>query len=175
MNNLSLRAIDAISPANDLGSGFPNNYLVGDHISKPTKPSRSASAHAAEVTLLMIERMNRTRFFSRDLFSDPAWDILLELYAAELGQYRIAISSLCLRTAVPSTTVLRWVSVLDSEGLITRRKDPFDQRRVYVGLTTKGSDCMESYVEANARALPSLWHPSAGLAPVPANHPFIEG
>jgi hypothetical protein len=43
----------------------------------------------------------REQFFGPDLFADPAWDILLDLYAARLEQQRVAVSSLCIAAAVP--------------------------------------------------------------------------
>lgn len=119
-------------------------------ISSPSRPLAIASFHAGEVSRLIKERKDRAKLLPEKLFADPDWDILLELFAAHLGQVRIAISCLCRDTMVPPSTVLRWISVLDKEGLKTRRNDPFDQRRVFIGLTENGVDCMQSYVESNA-------------------------
>lgn len=90
-------------------------------------------------------RARRTQFFSGKLFSDPAWDILLELYAAELAQHRIAIGAVSVSAAVPETTGLRWINALEQRGLVSRQHDPFDARRVYVRLTEIGMSCMNGY------------------------------
>ena len=115
---------------------------------QPSPPSES------EVLAILKARRRRSQFFPEDLFADPAWDILLELYATELGQRRISISSLCIGAGVPATTALRWINALENKGLITRQDDPVDGRRVYASLAEKGIDAMQAYFAGAAR--PSL-------------------
>ena len=98
-----------------------------------------------EVRTLLKLRRKRDRFFGGDLFADPAWDILLELYAAELGQYRISVGSLCDGAAVPATTALRWITLLEKRGLIARRADPSDARRLFVSLSPNALETMNAY------------------------------
>ena len=90
-------------------------------------------------------RRRRAKFFKGDLFADPAWDILLELYAAELGQRRMSVSSLCLGAAVPGTTALRWIKTLERMGLICRANDPMDGRRVFLSLSSEAVSAMDGY------------------------------
>lgn len=92
-------------------------------------------------------RRTRDRHFGDSLFGEPAWDILLALYAAELAQMRVTTSQLCLGAAVPATTALRWIGNLDEAGLLERRNDPFDGRRVFVNLTDKARETFRSYFE----------------------------
>ena len=94
-------------------------------------------------------RRLRARFFSENLFADPAWDILLDLLQAEVLQVRVSVSSLCGAAAVPATTALRWIKTLTDRGLIVRRADPFDGRRVFVELSPNASDAMHRYFHAN--------------------------
>lgn len=95
-------------------------------------------------TLLRLRR-NRDQFFETELFADPAWDMLLELYAAELGQLRMSVGALCAGAAVPATTALRWINQLEANGLIARRADPRDGRRQFLRLTQSGLDAMNAY------------------------------
>src|SRR5688572_10636328 len=90
-------------------------------------------------------RRSRDRHFDRHLFSDPAWDILLELYAAEFAQQRVTISKLCVAAAVPGSTALRWIGTLEKAGLIARDDDPLDGRRVFVSLTEKARRSLHAY------------------------------
>lgn len=90
-------------------------------------------------------RTRRARYFDADLFADPAWDMLLELYACELGQRRLTVSNLCLAACVPATTALRWLSILERRGLAARQNDPLDRRRIYVRLTPSGVSAMEAF------------------------------
>ena len=108
-----------------------------------------------EETVRKIIRMRRRRnqFFEEALFADPAWDILLELYLAELSQQRVSITSLCAAAAVPPTTALRWIGILEKKGLINRRGDPFDGRRVFMALTPDGLGRMEDYFRSSTSKL----------------------
>lgn len=90
-------------------------------------------------------RRLRDRYFNAELFADPAWDILLELFHAELAKYRVSVSSLCIAAHVPATTALRWIATMTDTGLLHRRQDPNDARRVFVELTPKASDIMQHY------------------------------
>lgn len=108
-------------------------------------PSPSATVTEQDVRALLQARRSRAHFFDHDLFADPAWDMLLELYAAQLGQRRITVSSLCTAAAVPATTALRWIGVLEKRGLLARVKDAFDGRRVFISLAEKASDAMTAY------------------------------
>lgn len=98
------------------------------------------------VRKIMAARAERRKFFDGDLFADPAWDMLLELFALERDQRRTCVSSLCIASAVPATTALRWIDKLLSENLIERTADPLDGRRVWISLSKLGSDTMSSYL-----------------------------
>lgn len=69
-----------------------------------------------------------------DLFGEPAWDMLVDLFiAAEEGK-QISVSSLCIASAVPMTTALRWITILEARELILRSADSVDARRFYLSL-----------------------------------------
>jgi len=122
-------------------------------INAASSRSQRTTLSAVDVRRAIDERRNRDKFFPENLFADPAWDMLLELYAAELGQIRVATASLCAGAAVPPTTALRWISTLERAGLINRRNDPLDGRRIFVALSAKGVSSMEAYFESNAGEL----------------------
>ena len=90
-------------------------------------------------------RRLRARFFTEELFADPAWDMLLDLTQAELAQHRVPVSSLCIAAAVPATTALRWIKSMTDSGLFVRRADPHDGRRVFVELSAVASAAMRGY------------------------------
>ena len=95
-------------------------------------------------TLIRARRL-RGRYFTEELFADPAWDMLLDLLQAELAQVRVPVSSLCIAAAVPATTALRWIKTLTDLGLLVRRADPHDGRRVFVELSSDTSDSIRRY------------------------------
>ena len=109
---------------------------------------------AAAVRAIIRARRLRDQFFGADLFADPAWDILLDLYAARLEQRRVAVSSLCIAAAVPATTALRWIRTLTDMGLLVRTSDPQDGRRVYIELSPQAAGGVEAYLGAAQRISP---------------------
>ncbi len=107
------------------------------------------SATSANLVRRIIDaRTARRRFFGSDLFADPAWDILLELYALRCDQRRTSVSKLCLAAAVPPTTALRWIDKLHGDGLVEREPDVFDGRRIWVSISERGFGAMKSYFGA---------------------------
>ncbi|UZK64964.1 winged helix DNA-binding protein [Sphingomonas sp. M1-B02] len=105
-----------------------------------------------EVRATIRSRRMRGQFFQGDLFADPAWDMLLDLFASALERRQVSVSSLCIAAAVPPTTALRWIGTLHDAGLFERQADPSDRRRAYIGLSAKGLDGMRSYASAVKRA-----------------------
>lgn len=109
--------------------------------------SSEARIDAEMVRNLIRVRRLREQFFSKDLFADPAWDMLLDLMAARLEQSRVAVSSLCIAAAVPATTALRWIRTLTEHGLFVRREDPEDGRRIFIELSDSASDALTAYLQ----------------------------
>lgn len=93
-------------------------------------------------------RRRRSKIFGDKFFSDPAWDLLLVLYVAQLEQRRISISDASSSARVAMTTALRWFAALENSCLIQRRDDPFDNRRVYVELSAAGFERMTAYYDS---------------------------
>lgn len=108
-------------------------------------PSKGSAAESKWLRELLRAREARGKFFNPRLFADPAWDMLIELYAAELAQRRVSVSSLSLASGVPATTALRWIGALQKDGLVIRHADPFDGRRVFLELSPKGSQAIRDY------------------------------
>lgn len=100
------------------------------------------------VRRLLSARRLREQQLGTELFADPAWDILLEALASELGQHRTSVTDLCRAAAVPPTTALRWLGKLEEEGWLTREADPLDGRRQWVELTSSASLKLLTYFNA---------------------------
>lgn len=83
-------------------------------------------------------RRMRNRHFRNDLFADPAWDILLDLFVQKSSGKRVSITSACIASGVPPTTGLRWVTLLVDEGLVIREGDEVDRRRAFLRLSKTG-------------------------------------
>ena len=107
------------------------------------------SEQVFSVRSLIKARGRRGKFFKASLFSDPAWDILLELFAAELEGRKVSITTVGLTAHIPPTTALRWIGALEQEGLLRRANDPLDRRRSFVSLSDDGSRAMALYMQAS--------------------------
>jgi DNA-binding MarR family transcriptional regulator len=97
-------------------------------------------------------RRLRDQHFAAELFADPAWDMLLDLYAARLEGRRVSVSSLCIAASVPPTTALRWIGTMHDADLFGREPDPTDKRRAHITLTDRAAAAMRGYFGAAGRA-----------------------
>jgi DNA-binding MarR family transcriptional regulator len=96
----------------------------------PKKRDRGVLAHF--VTRLRKLRLRRNELIGAPLFRDPAWDMLLELFAAHETGRKVTVSSLCYASGVPPTTALRQIQRLEAHKLVTRSGDGSDNRRCYI-------------------------------------------
>lgn len=95
-----------------------------------------------------LRRKRAAIFGNPELFGEPAWDILLDLYIAHGESKPVSVSSACIGSAAPPTTGLRWLGVLADHGFVVRENDPEDHRRVLVRLTRSGVTAMERFFDA---------------------------
>lgn len=105
------------------------------------------AAYADQAAHISRARALRGRAFgaAAELFGDPAWDILLDLYAAHARGQLISISSATIAAAVPPTTALRYIEALQRHGLVERQPDPDDRRRWYLIPTGAAIAAMEAW------------------------------
>ena len=123
-----------------------------DFISEPMSSAHLPAIDAGEVRAMLRLRRLRNNYFSPELFADPAWDMLLDLTAAQLEGEKVAVSSLCIAAAVPPTTALRWIKTMCDAKLFERHADPLDGRRIFIGLSAGASTAMLAYLGAVKRA-----------------------
>lgn len=126
--------------------------LVGKSQSAPASQDHPIWVELARQTY--DDRRRRAKIFrSEDLFGEPAWDILLDLFIAAKERRRVSVTSACIGSAVPSTTALRWITILEKNGLLVREADPGDARRVYVKLSASGYAAMLEYFASASRSV----------------------
>ncbi|MCP3730363.1 hypothetical protein M9978_07965 [Sphingomonas sp. MG17] len=111
---------------------------------------QSATPRSDAVTIEAVkqaiwERRARDRFFDSELFADPAWDMLLDLFLSRLENRSTCVSSLCIAAATPPTTALRWIGTMTDQGLFERHPDPNDKRRHFLHLSRDAEAAMAAY------------------------------
>lgn len=111
-------------------------------------PAPVVPVTASDIRVLIRRRRMRMEFFGNDMLADPAWDILLDLFAAQMEEGDVSVSSLCIAAAVPPTTALRWIGAMTEAGMLVRRFDPNDGRRVFISLSADTATRMKQYFAA---------------------------
>ena len=90
-----------------------------------------------KVASILEARRATSRAFGRELFSDPAWDIMLELLAADLRGSRLRISDV--QAIAPKSTLDRWVTALRDRGLVKSYPDAEDLADPWIELTPESA------------------------------------
>jgi DNA-binding MarR family transcriptional regulator len=98
-------------------------------------------------------RRDRDELFSGDLFGEPAWDMLLDLYVNRARGRRVSVTSLCIASSRPPTTALRWITLLLQHGLVFRHDSSADQRVSYIELTAQGAALMNKFLSHRIKSL----------------------
>lgn len=90
--------------------------------------------------LIEITKRRSRLVSAANLFADPAWFILLDLFVRQHQGLKTSVSSACHASFSPVTTALRHIAILTERNIIQRQYDPIDQRRVYLELTDETND-----------------------------------
>jgi len=142
----SIEAVEARSKA-DLIPSRP--------LRRRARSAETAGTRESEFARLLIaERRLRDGLLGADLFGEPAWDMLLDLFVAHEERESVSVSSLCVAAAVPATTALRWINTLVQNDMAIRRHDPTDGRRIWIELAP--------HVVAEMRRLLTTWMTEQG-------------
>ncbi len=122
---------------------------VGTLPAKPRSKSSNRWETRAEIVRRYLKlRANRGIIANGYLLSDPAWDMLLDLFVAHIAGRQISVSSACIASRRPQTTSLRYIDRMVQQGLLRRDKDPHDQRRVHLHITEKAKFAIADWVDA---------------------------
>lgn len=103
---------------------------------------------ADDVARILRARARRRDFFKASLFSEPAWDILLILYAKHLTQEPVSLADVAVETGTPVSTVRRWIRVLEDEDLASASQEGEEPQQQRIVLSPKGTMSMHAYFRA---------------------------
>ncbi|AJA11509.1 DNA repair protein RadC [Sphingopyxis fribergensis] len=105
-----------------------------------------ANARAAMRRRLLRQQLIGTP----ELFGDPAWEMLIDLFVHECERKRLSISALCVTSSIPMSSALRLAQRLCDAGITRRVPDPIDGRRTFIRLDPVIAHRMRAYFEAGA-------------------------
>jgi len=116
-----------------------------------TESRRTLSIPESHVRRVITARRIRNQHLGPDLVADPAWDLLLETLAAELGGNRISVSDLCRATTAPASTALRWIKKLETDGWVELHPSPDETS--WIEMTSDGSNRLRRLFDMLGSAL----------------------
>jgi hypothetical protein len=106
----------------------------------------SVSKLGAIASSIHDARKRRMNLFDASLFGEPAWDMLLTLFIARCRGQQVTTTRLCAAGGAPHATGLRWIGLLNAQGLLQRLRAPGDARVMLIELTETGYGLMRRYV-----------------------------
>jgi CheY-like chemotaxis protein/DNA-binding MarR family transcriptional regulator len=113
--------------------------------------TRVESVRRATVDSLRAVRKIRSKSFPSELFSDPTWEMLLDLYDAVLARKEVSVTKLAVGSSASVSTAWRRLSALVDHGLVDRQEDLRDRRRVIVKLSERGQKAAEEFFDTYSR------------------------
>ena len=131
-------------PKNELQIAQASEQDAQDYLRRPAP----ALPHPDIPSSILSARRMRDDIFGEELFSEPAWDMILDLSRAAAQKQRISVTSLCIASNVPATTALRWITIMIDKDIFERVQDEGDKRRVFVQLSDKGRKMVAKYFQA---------------------------
>jgi DNA-binding MarR family transcriptional regulator len=150
----SLTTEDVQEIARLLSILIPGEHTVSGLIRKEDKVRRAAKPGLPFDRRVLVEaarriylrRRARERHLPGCMFGEPAWDMMLALYSTPDGGPRQYVSGLLQFANAPATKGLRYIAVLEQDGLIVRTPSPQDRRMVFLELSERGLQAMDNYM-----------------------------
>jgi len=116
-------------------------------------PGSKGTARGLALELLSWRR-RREQMFGAHMFSEPVWDMMLDLLVHHEQGRLVNVTSLCVASMASFSTALRWIQAMEKEGFVVREPDPHDRRQILVRPTPEFISrfrlFLESWAEASA-------------------------
>ncbi len=154
---LRLQAVDFLQKpvsAEEVASAIGRAFAVVDGARAQVDAEAPGAVDRGDyLRALVAARSDRAAIFDANLFSDPAWEMMLDLAVAEVSNRSISVTSLCIASGAPTTTALRRIDDLREAGLVDKMPDARDKRRIVVRLTPLGRERMDTFVQRQAERI----------------------
>ena len=142
MSPVELRNLAAsLTKLADALEGGSTQAKLRTEVSEPSSAAqieRNAPELARRAAALIERRALRARFLPADLFGEPAWNMLLDLFIQFANGTKLSGKSLSIAAGCPPTTALRHIHRLEDSHLLRREASPRDARVALFSLTDRG-------------------------------------
>lgn len=113
--------------------------LTGSFLPSSDDCSASALAELDQVLAATARRILKVRalrnsVFGPDIFADPVWDMMLDLFVEASAKRDVTLTSVALASGVPTSTALRQLKDMERRGVV-ERLPARDGRMFHVRLT----------------------------------------
>jgi hypothetical protein len=123
-------------------------------------PARELERRAPKLAALAMRelraRKSRAMFLAPTFFGEPAWNMLLDLFVQQFLGQRVSVTSATIASDAPQATALRYVALMEDEGLIERHRSSTDRRVSYLRLTQQGYLRVGTWLSNSAGALAAM-------------------
>jgi DNA repair protein RadC len=119
-------------------------------------PARGSTDELMADALQNAQTVSRRRLLRQqllgapELFGDPAWEMLVDLFIHHCEGKDLSITALCVPVKLPLSSALRLVQKLADAGIVQRIRDPIDGRRTIVRLEPAIVHRLRAYFAAGA-------------------------
>jgi len=153
MSSMDRKPLSAVPQKNEVGASIA---ALAERVAElEAKAAQQGAASldfsddklATIASSIYLSRQMRANYINGSLLTDPAWDMLLDLFIQKIRRRRVSTSSLCRTTNVPRTTALRWIDVLQAEGLLHRSPVDDDDGPEVVEMTPGAFHQMRRFIE----------------------------
>ena len=104
---------------------------------------------------LFRHRRRRDESLGGELFGEPAWDLLLDLFIARCQRRPVSIISASVAASIPVKSALPWLLRLEEHGLVERIYEAQDEALTLVAISDAGFDRMTGLLCESRGAAPS--------------------
>jgi hypothetical protein len=102
-------------------------------------------------------RAMRAKFLPVEITRGVVWEIITDVYLANISGERISLSCIAMDSLAPRSTIMRQVNVLVLKGYLIKEPDPEDRRRFWVSTSAAVREGVSAYLQnldRSARSVP---------------------
>lgn len=134
---------DAVSGMADKPARYMLRSPAEGQTDEPDEPDERILQNARIVARRRLLR--RQLLGASDLFGEPAWDMLLDLFIRQGEGGLLPMSSLCLSADIPHSSAMKLIQRLCDAGLLERLPDPRDGRRSLIRISPDTGHRLRAY------------------------------